>query len=75
MLSAIKHFAGSRECGILQEDVYTAPWPLSPKVSPFCARRAGLLEAVSDGGRYGFDEPFVGKGMACPGIPNPEIWG
>ena len=61
--SAIKHFAGSRECGILQEDIYTAPCPLKPNVSPFCGKRATLLEAMSGGGRNGFDEPFVGKGL------------
>ncbi|KAH9212497.1 hypothetical protein DL95DRAFT_426527 [Leptodontidium sp. 2 PMI_412] len=70
---AIKHFAGSRECGILQEDVYTAPWPLDPKVSPFCGKRAGLLEALSGGGRYGFDEPFVGKDCTYRWFSTPEI--
>ncbi|KAE9375379.1 hypothetical protein N431DRAFT_436863 [Stipitochalara longipes BDJ] len=59
---AIKHFAGSRECGILQSDIYLAPWPTNPKVSPFCKNRAALLEALSGGGRHGWDEPFVGKG-------------
>jgi len=60
--SAIKHFAGSRECAISQSDIYLAPIPLKPGVSPFCKNRATLLEALSNGGRYGFDEPFVGKG-------------
>ncbi|KAH7351067.1 hypothetical protein BKA65DRAFT_395770 [Rhexocercosporidium sp. MPI-PUGE-AT-0058] len=71
--SAIKHFAGSRECGILQEDVYTVPWPLIPKISPFCGKRAILLEALSGGGRYGFDEPFVGKGCTYRWFSTPEI--
>lgn len=60
--SAIKHFAGSRDCGITQADIYLAPWPTNPKVSPFCKDRARLLEALSGGGRHGWDEPFVGKG-------------
>jgi hypothetical protein len=60
--SAIKHFAGSRDCGISQSDIYLAPWPTNPKVSPFCKNRATLLEALSGGGRHGWDEPFVGKG-------------
>lgn len=71
--SAIKHFIGSRECEILQKDVYTAPWPLNPKASPFCGKRATLLEAMSGGGRYGFDEPFVGKGCTYRWFPTPEI--
>lgn len=70
---AIKHFAGSRECGILQEDIYTAPWPLKPNVSPFCGKRATLLEAMSGGGRNGFDEPFVGKGCTYRWFSTPEI--
>ncbi|KAI9055843.1 hypothetical protein LZ554_000782 [Drepanopeziza brunnea f. sp. 'monogermtubi'] len=70
---AVKHFAGSRECGILQEDLYTVPWPLNPKVSPFCGKRAELLEAMSGGGRYGFDEPYVGKGCTYRWFSTPEI--
>ncbi|KAK0102470.1 hypothetical protein ONS95_006089 [Cadophora gregata] len=70
---AIKHFVGSRECGILQNDLYTAPWPLNPKISPFCGKRATLLEAMSGGGRYGFDEPFVGKGCTYRWFSTPEI--
>ncbi len=61
-ISAIKHFAGSRDCGISQSDIYMAPWPVYPKVSPFCENRAALLEALSGGGRRGFDEPYIGKG-------------
>jgi hypothetical protein len=61
-ISAIKHFAGSRDCGISQADIYLAPWTTNPKVSPFCKNRATLLEALSGGGRHGWDEPFVGRG-------------
>ncbi|CZS99445.1 uncharacterized protein RAG0_07766 [Rhynchosporium agropyri] len=70
---ALKHFSGSRECGILQKDIYTAPWPLSPKVSSFCGRRAGLLKALGSGGRYGFDEPFVGRGCTYRWFETTEI--
>ncbi|KAL2071412.1 hypothetical protein VTL71DRAFT_12647 [Oculimacula yallundae] len=70
---ALKHFSGSRECRILQEDIYTTPWPLKPKVSPFCGKRAGLLEALSGGGRYGFDEPFVGKGCTYRWFSTTEL--
>ncbi|KAK2625810.1 hypothetical protein QTJ16_005122 [Diplocarpon rosae] len=62
-----------RECGILQRDVYTTPWPSQPKSSPFCGKRAQLLEALSSGGRHGFDEPFVGKGCTYKWFSTPEI--
>lgn len=68
--SAFKHFAGNRECGISQADLYTVPWPLNPKTSPFCGKRTALLEAMSSGGRYGFDEPYVGKGTSSPPFPS-----
>jgi len=62
MSSALQHFAGSKDCGILQSNIYLAPIPLYPKHSPFCKNRATLLEALSNGGRHGFNEPYVGKG-------------
>jgi hypothetical protein len=62
-VSTIKHFAGSRDCDISQGDIYHVPWPTSPKTSPFCKNRATLIEALSGGGRHGFDEPYVGKGI------------
>lgn len=69
--SALEHFTGSRDCGISQSDIYLAPFPLNPGVSPFCKNRVTLLEALSSGGRHGFDEPFVGKGnfTTLPGSP------
>ncbi|TVY46056.1 hypothetical protein LOCC1_G002549 [Lachnellula occidentalis] len=70
---ALKHFAGSRDCGISQSDIYLAPFPLYPGVSPFCKNRATLLEALSSGGRHGFDEPFVGKGCTYRWFSTPEI--
>ncbi|KUJ18280.1 uncharacterized protein LY89DRAFT_644340 [Mollisia scopiformis] len=69
----IEHFAGSRDCGITQADIYDAPWPTSPNASPFCKNRATLLEALSGGGRHGFDEPYVGKGCTYRWFPTPEI--
>ncbi|PMD66107.1 uncharacterized protein K444DRAFT_640065 [Hyaloscypha bicolor E] len=70
---AFKHFAGSRDCGITQSDIYLAPWPMNPKVSPFCKNRATLLDALSGGGRYGWDEPFVGKGCTYRWFSTSEI--
>ncbi|TVY90059.1 hypothetical protein LAWI1_G003106 [Lachnellula willkommii] len=70
---ALEHFTGSRDCGISQSDIYLAPFPLNPGVSPFCKNRATLLEALSSGGRHGFDEPFVGKGCTYRWFSTPEI--
>ncbi|PMD45006.1 hypothetical protein L207DRAFT_629537 [Hyaloscypha variabilis F] len=70
---AIKHFAGSHDCGIIQSEIYLAPWPTKPKVSPFCKNRAALLEALSSGGRHGWDEPYVGKGCTYRWFSTPEI--
>ncbi|TVY42369.1 hypothetical protein LSUB1_G001499 [Lachnellula subtilissima] len=71
---ALGHFAGSRDCGISQSDIYLAPFPLNPEVSPFCKNRATLLEGLSSGGRHGFGEPFVGKGnLTCsPDMHDPS---
>ncbi|KAE8445484.1 hypothetical protein EG329_013374 [Mollisiaceae sp. DMI_Dod_QoI] len=69
----IKHFAGSRDCGITQADIYLAPWPINPNVSPFCKNRMTLLEAISGGGRHGFDEPYVGKGCTYRWFTTQEI--
>lgn len=60
--SAIKHYLGSKDCGITQSNIYNVPYPTNSNVSPFCKSRATLLEALSSGGRHGFDEPYVGKG-------------
>jgi hypothetical protein len=70
--SALKHFEGSQECNILQSDIYLAPHSSNLKLSPFCNNRASLLEALSNGGRHGFDEPYVGKGMCHSISPRPQ---
>jgi hypothetical protein len=64
LLSALEHFGGSKDCSIKQADIYLAPYSPNTKVSPFCSNRANLLEALSNGGRHGYDEPYVGKGKS-----------
>ncbi|KAJ8062510.1 hypothetical protein OCU04_009040 [Sclerotinia nivalis] len=71
--SAIKHYLGSKDCGILQSDIYHVPYPAKPNVSPFCKNRATLLEALSSGGRHGFDEPYVGKACTYRWFSTSEI--
>ncbi|TAQ84098.1 hypothetical protein B7494_g7583 [Chlorociboria aeruginascens] len=69
----IKHFIGSKDCGIVQSDIYLVPYSSTSHVSPFCNDRATLLEALSNGGRYGFDEPYVGKDCSYRWFSTPEV--
>ncbi|KAH8687862.1 hypothetical protein BGZ60DRAFT_18156 [Tricladium varicosporioides] len=70
---ALKHFIGSRECSISLSDIYLAPFPQELKLSPFCKNRAELVTAFGDGGRHGFDGPYVGKGCTYRWFPTQEI--
>ncbi|KAL2040909.1 hypothetical protein N7G274_006367 [Stereocaulon virgatum] len=58
------HFEGHQDCGITSRDLYTPPIPLidSPKHKLFCSNRATLLEAMSGGGRHGFERPYSPAG-------------
>ncbi|KAM3074320.1 hypothetical protein ACMFMG_002866 [Clarireedia jacksonii] len=71
--SAIKHYLGSKDCGVIQSEIYHVPYPLNPNMSPFCKSRAMLLEALSSGGRHGFDEPYVGKDCTYRWFSTQEI--
>lgn len=60
-------FEGFSECNILASDLYAPP----PKdirgfydYGAFCYDRKQLLQAMSDGGRLGFDSPYISKGKA-----------
>ncbi|KAI9792464.1 MAG: hypothetical protein M1816_002348 [Peltula sp. TS41687] len=60
------HFEGHQDCGISSQDLYVPPSALAAnqdaRTYPFCKNRASLLEAMSEGGRHGFDTPFFPKG-------------
>ncbi|MCJ1433133.1 hypothetical protein MMC27_002492 [Xylographa pallens] len=60
------HFQGYQDCGVTSSCLYTPPTKPSHhgKTSslPYCRNRATLLEALSGGGRHGFDTPFVPAG-------------
>ncbi|KAI9850093.1 MAG: hypothetical protein M1830_007065, partial [Pleopsidium flavum] len=62
--SYFKHFEGHQDCGITSLDLYTPPTIHGNNARanpPYCRNRATLLEAMSGGGRHGFDAPFAPK--------------
>ncbi|PQE29655.1 hypothetical protein CJF30_00009247 [Rutstroemia sp. NJR-2017a BBW] len=71
--STIKHYLGSKDCGIIQSSLHHVPYPQKPNLSPFCKTRAQLLHALSSGGRHGFEEPYVGKSCTHRWFSTPEI--
>ncbi|KAL9019184.1 MAG: hypothetical protein Q9185_003565 [Variospora sp. 1 TL-2023] len=59
------HFEGRQDCGIASTDIYVPPIAHSStdaKHTLYCPNRATLLEAMSGGGRHGFDTPYVPMG-------------
>lgn len=59
--SFFNHFEGHQDCGIVSTDLYKPP--VIAKADPqkhlhYCQNRAALLQAMSGGGRHGFDAPF-----------------
>ncbi|KAL8692238.1 MAG: hypothetical protein Q9218_002691 [Villophora microphyllina] len=55
------HFEGHQDCGISSTDIYLPPpshLASAKKHSLFCPDRASLLQAMSGGGRHGFDTPY-----------------
>jgi hypothetical protein len=67
--SYFQPFAGNTECGISLPDLYLPPPKNDEGVYPpgsFCPNRETLLEAMTGGGRHGFDAPFFPKGTTPP---------
>lgn len=63
--SYFTHFEGRQDCDIASQEIYVPPLPKPKeelKPNAFCRNRATLLEALSGGGRHGFDAPFSPKG-------------
>ena len=55
------HFEGHQDCSVASTDLYSPPRLRDAdgrKLFPYCTNRAKLLEAMSGGGRHGFDAPF-----------------
>ena len=66
MSSYFWHFEGRQDCGISSQDIYLPPLTAADertRAFPFCKNRATLLEAISGGGRHGFDAPFFPQGL------------
>ena len=64
-LSYFSHFEGHGDCGIKSTDIYvppTLPDTNVPKHTLYCKNRASLLDAMSGGGRHGFDKPYFPAG-------------
>ena len=66
-------FASATDCGLNAIDLYIPPnsdkkGPLTRAV--FCPSRDKLLHAMGEGGRIGFDAPYVPQGMS---VLNPEL--
>lgn len=60
------NFEGYSECGIRAAELYSPP-PQDERgfyeYGTFCHDRKHLLEALSEGGRIGFDTPYKARGM------------
>ena len=61
------HFAGFSECNIRAADLYSVPAKDHLGLyqsDTFCHDRKHLLQAMSDGGRIGFDAPYQSRGRS-----------
>ncbi|KAL6717547.1 hypothetical protein ACLMJK_005462 [Lecanora helva] len=69
-------FEGNQECKIASKDLYAPPiLPVkdAQKHTAFCRNRAILLEAMSEGGRHGFEHPYFPAGCHYRWYSTPEI--
>ncbi|KAI9869407.1 MAG: hypothetical protein M1813_000196 [Trichoglossum hirsutum] len=62
-----QHFEGHQDCGIVSTEIYEPP----TGEFRYCKSRAALLEALTGGGRHGFDTPFFpnGNGVFSYSLP------
>ena len=51
---------GRQECGISSQSLYNHP--SAKDESAFCRSRVSLLQAMSNGGRHGFDAAYTSQG-------------
>lgn len=75
-MSFFDHFEGRQGCGIASTDIYIPPIALhstTKKHSLYCPNRGKLLEAMSGGGRHGFDTPYFPLGCHFRWFTAPEI--
>lgn len=62
--SYFNDFKGTAVCKIMAADLYTPPVKTDEGYS-YCNSRAALLEALSGGGRHGFDTPYVSRSKSA----------
>ena len=75
-LSYFVHFEGHQDCGITSRQLYVPPvlpTTQSQEHSLFCHNRAKLLDAMTGGGRHGFEAPFSPVGCHYRWYSTPEI--
>lgn len=63
--SYFSHFEGHQDCSLTSKDLYTRPSlqdESTPKHTLYCRNRATLLQAMSEGGRHGFERPYSPAG-------------
>ncbi|KAJ9603065.1 hypothetical protein H2200_012360 [Cladophialophora chaetospira] len=75
MSNYFNSFQGYSECNIRAADLYQRLGQDVSEVSHdgYCARRKDLLEAMSSGGRVGFDAPYFPRGCHYRWYSVPEI--
>ena len=73
--SYFEHFDGHQECGIRSPIIYNPPRLdiNKPKHQIFCQNRPRVLEALSGGGRHGFDAPYSPVGCQYRWYTTAEI--
>lgn len=73
----ISHFAdweGDMDCRMDSKELYLPPIledPNQKKEFPLCHSRHAQLQAMSNGGRFGFDQPYIPEGSytsACASV-------
>jgi len=61
-IDSLAQFKGHQECGLSVSSIYHRPLEGNDGDGPYCPTRKSLLEAMSSGGRHGFDAAYAGKG-------------
>ena len=70
------HFQGHEDCSVTSRDLYvppTMPDGNTPKHGVYCSNRKRLLDAMSEGGRHGFEQPYFPTGCHYRWYSTPEI--
>ncbi|KAI5791734.1 hypothetical protein DFH27DRAFT_570294 [Peziza echinospora] len=70
---SLAQFKGHQECGLSVSSIYHSPPEDNDGDGPYCPTRKSLLEAMSSGGRHGFDAAYAGKDCSFKWFPTAEI--